>query len=88
MAVRVSSIVLVSIICITFWNQVHSFPTGAPAGACTNLTADVESHDSPQTSPVPYMLDLSNLDNGDGFSYVPGETYSSRFIVICSLGQK
>ena len=70
---------IVIIICTTHWNQVESFPDGAPEEACATLTPALQSHvDPPQTGPVPYEVDLSSLDDGDGFSYVPGGTYSSR----------
>ena len=54
-------------------------PNGAPAGACATLTPAIQNHiDPPQSSPVPYEVDLLSLDDGEGFSYTPGETYSSE----------
>lgn len=68
----------VLVILTTLWNQVECLPTGAPAEACTTLTPALPFHiDPPQSIPVPYEVDLLSLDDGEGFSYVPGETYSS-----------
>ena len=55
--------------------SVHGFSTGAPADACTTLTQQHGSN-SPQTSTVPYTIDLSVFDDGaGGFVYVPGMSY-------------
>ena len=63
--------------CILFavlLNVVESRSTGAPAGACATLTP--QHGVTPQTSPVPYEVDISSLSNGNGgYSYSPGQSY-------------
>ena len=69
---------LALLVCATLLNPAECLPTGAPAGACATLTPSIQNHIAPpQSSPVPYEVDLLSLDDGNGFSYVPGETYSS-----------
>ena len=63
---------------VSLVNLVESFGTGAPAGACGTLSPDPAQHGAdPQTTPVPYEVDLSALRNGttNNYCYVPGETY-------------
>ena len=57
---------------------VHALSTGAPAAACDTLT---QQHFgvTPQTSPIPYQIDLSSFDDGSGgFAYVPGRAYECK----------
>ena len=58
--------------------EVECLSSGAPAAACQTLTPLLPQHiEPPQTSQVPYEVDIAALDDGnDGFSYVPGETYT------------
>ena len=58
--------------------RVHTLPSGAPAAACDTLT---QQHGgvTPQTSPIPYQIDLSPFDDGDGgFAYEPGRAYECK----------
>ena len=59
-------------------NLVESYSDGAPSDACGTLSPDPGRHGAqPQTSPVPYEVDLSALRSGttNTYCYVPGETY-------------
>ena len=65
------------------WSNVavNGFPFGAPGppfAACTTLSPNPTFHGAPpQTSPVPYEVDLTSLlDSTGGFSYEPGVTYA------------
>lgn len=58
-------------------------PGGAPSIACQALRPH-HLH-SPQSRPVPYVVDLSNLADGNGgFSYIPGESYLCMYIIMHS----
>ena len=61
-------------------NAVKGFPTGAPAGACGDLTPDISQHGAqPQFGQVPYEVDLTPLSDGNnGYEYEPGETYTCK----------
>ena len=78
--------VLVILVYTKLWNQVECLSTGAPAEACTTLTPSIQFHiDPPQSSPVPYEVDLLSLDNGDSFSYDPGETYAGAKMLFAAI---
>ena len=73
------SILLTILACIACWSLVaEGFSTGAPVDACETLSPDPLFHGAdPQSSDVPYEIDLSSLaDTSGGLSYVPGDTYS------------
>lgn len=57
--------------------QANGFPFGAPMSACGTLAPNPFAHGAPpQTSPVPYEVDISALSDGNGgFEYVPGQLY-------------
>ena len=63
-------------------SDVEAFPTGPPSEACPTISPDPDFHlAQPQTSPVPYELDLSALlDDDGGLSYIPGDSYPSKSI--------
>lgn len=63
---------------VACWSSVECFSAGPPVQACGTLSPLQAGHNAPaQTTPVPYEIDLSSLDDGNGgFAYVPGETYS------------
>ena len=67
-------------------NVVQSFSGGAPAAACATLSPDPNQHGAPpQAPPVPYEVDISALDNGNGgFTYVPGRTYMCKYMQLAS----
>ena len=52
--------------------------TGAPAAACDTLTP--QHPGSPQSSTVPYVINMDQFSDGDGgFWYTPGQTYTCEF---------
>lgn len=56
---------------------------GAPAEACDTLTPQ-HSPNSPQTSAVPYVIDLEQFSDESGnLLYSPGQTYTCEF--TCTL---
>ena len=56
--------------------KVESRSTGAPAGACTTLSPEPTAHNAePQSSTVPYEVDLSAFYYSGGYYYYPGQTY-------------
>lgn len=56
---------------------------GAPAAACDNLTPN---HGSPQTSEVPYVIDLTPFeDDGGTLVYTPGRTYTCKIFKMSVL---
>lgn len=61
---------------------VLSLSSGAPLQACDNLTPNPTSHlAQPQTGPVPYGIDYSELDVVNGTTmpaYNPGQTYTRK----------
>ena len=63
---------------LMFGGSVNSYPSGAPSQACSSLTPNHGG--SPQSSPLPYTLDLSGFDlYGDGnFYYEPGNIYQCK----------
>ena len=52
---------------------VVGYPSGAPTQACTTITPD--HNVSTATGSVPYIVNISSLDNG----YVPGQNYTSEY---------
>ena len=67
------------------WQGVESLPNGAPSSACDNLTPNSVSHRNtqPQTSAVPYNIDLSPLNDpqSSGLVYTPGQTYTRKNVM-------
>lgn len=61
----------------------EALSTGAPQDACGTLSPDPGPFThivGPQTTPVPYEVDLSSLiDDSGGFSYVPEDSYACEF---------
>jgi hypothetical protein len=76
-----TSIALILLIAATYLDQCEGFPSGAPPGACSTLSPNPFAHGAPpQSSDVPYEVDLSAFDDGSGtLSYIPGETVSSMY---------
>lgn len=58
---------------------VSALPSGAPAGACSNLTPSPSGHGSAIQAEMdlPYAVNLSTLPmfDGVGYGYEPGATY-------------
>jgi len=60
----------------------NALRTGAPAEACDTLTP--QHTGSPQSSTVPYVINMDQFSDGDGgFWYTPGQTYTCAF--TCTL---
>ena len=69
---------------VLFAIPTFSFPSGAPTSACSSLTPDATSHGaSPQTTDVPYMLNLSVLfdQSLQRLAYTPNFTYNSKSLM-------
>ena len=64
-----AALVLLLVIASSGFTEVQARSGGAPAEACVNLTPNHAGE--PQTSPVPYSIDLAQLGEG----YTPGQTY-------------
>ena len=64
------------------WQGVESFSGGAPLGACNTLSPDPSGHQNaqPQTTQVPYSVDLSPFTSAGG--YTPGQTYTCKAIPV------
>lgn len=79
-----AALVLLLVIASSSFTEVQAFPNGAPASACVNLTPDpaTASHNGePQTSPVPYNIDLAPL----GAGYTPGQIYTCKVVMWMAL---
>ena len=66
----------VALVLVALTIRVHSRSDGAPAEACATLTPQ-HPGTVPQTSDVPYTIDLSSFGNAgsDGYFYEPGRSY-------------
>ena len=74
---------LVVVLAVLYARGVESLPTGAPIGACDTLTPllNPAGHaQPPQTTTVPYWIDLSRFNKSGTWEYTPGETYTCKFI--------
>ena len=73
-------VLLLFLVCLTPL-EVASFSTGAPNPACSTLSPDPIFHGAPpQTSQVPFTLNISDLETPSGsFEYVPGQTFTCKF---------
>ena len=59
--------------------QVSSFSMGAPIDACDTLSPNPTRHGAqPQTTEVPYIIDLSPFDDNGTLEYSPGQTYTCK----------
>ena len=57
---------------------VDAHPDGAPAEACDTLTPNHNGHVG-QTSEVPYVINLTQFDVGNGsYVYSPGRIYARK----------
>jgi hypothetical protein len=74
---------VVVVLAVLYARGIESLPTGAPAGACDNLTPfrNPAGHaDPPQTTAVPYMINLTPFNNNETWQYTPGNTYNCKLI--------
>lgn len=83
------SVLLFSFLCLIAikLNVVECFSTGPPAAACTTLSPNPTPHGGPpQTTPVPYEVNISALaDPNGGYSYEPGVTYMCKCMAYSCL---
>ena len=63
--------------------EVSANSGGAPAGACDTLAPNPATNGGhgadPQTSNVPYSIDLSPFSSNDTYSYYPGQSYTRKY---------
>ena len=76
-----------ALILVLAWKSlvVEGFPDGAPVASCDDLSVLPVAHRDAlaQSSAVPYRVDLSDFDDGNGvFQYVPGESYDGKRISV------
>lgn len=78
--------IVVAILCKGF-EEVVALSAGAPSSACANLMPNPTSHGAqPQSSAVPYSIDLSPFNNSyGGYEYYPGQTYNCKNITVISI---
>lgn len=87
---RMKTLLLVAAV-LLYAGLVESFPNGAPVGACDTLTPllnPMGHSEPPQTSPVPYSIDLSPFNNSGVWEYTPGNVYTRKdsvFVIHDSL---
>ena len=64
---------------------VDCYSRGAPSRACVNLQPDPESHGDPQTTKVPYGINMSQFHNDSisGFAYIPDKLYICKCNCSC-----
>ena len=81
---RVAILLYLSLVIAGFgWKGVKSFSLGAPSAACDNLSPNPTQHGAPpQTSAVPYSIDLSSLNDPTSGqpAYSPGQTYTRKYV--------
>ena len=74
---------VVVVLAVIYARGIESLPTGAPSGACDNLTPlrNPAGHaDPPQMTTVPYMINLTPFNNSGTWQYTPGTTYTCKLI--------
>ena len=64
----------------------NAYPRGAPTEACESLMPQHDTH-SPQSSEVPYVIDLDQFKSGGSYVYTPEKSYTSKIIVyeLCNI---
>ena len=68
---------------VLYARGIESRPEGAPAAACDTLAPfqNPAGHaDPPQTTIVPYMINLIPFNNSGTWEYNPGNTYTCKLI--------
>ena len=67
----------VALLQASLYQQALSLSTGAPLAACDTLSPDPTRHGAqPQTTDVPYSIDLDQFCTDGFYSYIPGQTYT------------
>lgn len=80
---RLVSVVVVLV--VLYARGIDSFPSGAPIMACDTLAPIINpmGHaQPPQTTTVPYMINLTPFNNSGTWEYNPGRTYICKLIMI------
>ena len=74
----------VALLQASLYQQASSLSGGAPLEACDSLSPDPNQHGAPpQTSTVPYSIDLDQFCVNGTYSYTPGATYRGcKFIMF------
>ena len=71
--------------CVALFAASTAFPTGAPDVTCDNLKPDgphVANGNMEQPTPNPWTIDVRDFDDVmDYYTYTPGKTYNSEFVV-------
>ena len=63
---------------------VYSYTVGAPIYACDALAPIPIAHNGPpQTTTVPYTIDLSSFNNNGELQYNPEESYTCKLLERC-----
>ena len=67
----------VALLQASLYQQASSLSSGAPPQACDTLSPNPTQHGAqPQTSTVPYSIDLDQFCYNGTYSYTPGATYT------------
>ena len=76
----------VALLQASLYKQALSLPDGAPDTACANLLPAQGPHGEPQTSAVPYIIDLDQFCINGTYSYNPGQNYTGcKFFLMLKL---
>ena len=77
--VKMKSAILISLLSLVLLPlEVSAFSSGAPPSTCETLLPSADAHEAePQTTDVPYKLDISSLaatvGGTEGYGYEPGK---------------
>ena len=70
----------------SLYQQASSLSSGAPLAACDTLSPDPVGHlAQPQSSAVPYSIDLHQFCVNGTYSYTPGATYTGCKLLYSRL---
>ena len=76
MAIISSVIYLILAVTAVLLRTGQARSSGAPSGACINLTPSAGAHGAGQSGPIPYGLNFAPELNGT--VYTPGQTYTGN----------
>ena len=79
-------VLLLFIAATVYVSTVSGRSSGAPAQACNDLSPSQGAHGAPQTTTVPYEIDMSVFrdDNSGQLLYTPATTYHSKNNCVCT----
>ena len=70
---------MVALITLVLARGVESYSIGAPSFACDPLAPIPIAHNgNPQTTAVPYTIDVSSFNSSGALQYNPGQTYTCK----------